>query len=79
MILTKENIEAGSTSGVSYTRRQLEALGVAWPPVHGWKAGLIGKTISDEKYAEFMRMSGVKGGTKRASQILRDRETPTLL
>jgi len=39
---TREEILAAKTSngGPGWTRKQLEAWGVSWPPVKGWKSRL---------------------------------------
>lgn len=55
VILTKELIEANKTPAGGYTRSQLEAIGVAWPPKKGWKKGSIGKEISEHAFREFSR------------------------
>lgn len=51
--ITQEWIEAFATSGRGWTRQQLEAIGVRWPPVHGWRARLEGKIITDAARLEF--------------------------
>jgi hypothetical protein len=43
-----------STNGSSgWTRKQLQALGVSWPPTAGWKSGLIGKRITAAQRRDF--------------------------
>lgn len=34
-------IEAGKSAKGGYTRKQLKAWGIAWPPAKGWKEHLI--------------------------------------
>ena len=45
-------IEHQSKAG-AWTADQLAAIGVAWPPAHGWKRTVIGKQISDDARARF--------------------------
>lgn len=41
MQITEEEIEAARTSKGGWTRKALEAWGVAWPPTKGWKTELL--------------------------------------
>lgn len=41
MRLTLEQIEAGKTAKGGFTRKQLVAWGVSWPPPKGWKKALL--------------------------------------
>lgn len=52
--LTHENLHAlsGSALASGFTRKQLELLGVSWPPPKGWLAYLIGREISQSVYEE---------------------------
>jgi hypothetical protein len=45
-------IEHQSKAG-AWTADQLAAIGVAWPPAHGWKHRVIGLEISDDARARF--------------------------
>lgn len=49
MILTRQNLHAMLNHG-SANRRQIEALGLTWPPRKGWLSALIGAEIAPEKY-----------------------------
>lgn len=53
-ILTERLITAGMTEAGAWTRRQLEILGVPWPPANGWKVNIIGKWMTQEAYEEFL-------------------------
>lgn len=64
MKLTRENLHPHNHCG--HTRKQLELLGVAWPPEKGWLSKLIGSTIPDERYAQFVALS--KAGKKKAKE-----------
>ena len=50
--LTPEELERGKTAKGGYTRKQLEAWGVPWPPPKGWKHVLLtGRPKVDPKWA----------------------------
>lgn len=53
MRLTREMLHP---NGCSHTRAQMEALGVQWPPEKGWLSRLVGTEISEDRYAEFVRL-----------------------
>lgn len=36
-VITLDIIEKGKTKNGAWTKRQLEILGVQWPPIKGWK------------------------------------------
>lgn len=52
-VITREWMDRFSSFNRGWTRRQLEALGVAWPPIHGWRRRLEGKKISEFQRQEF--------------------------
>ena len=45
-LITLDTIEALKSGANGFKRRDLELLGVPWPPVKGWKWKVIGKPIS---------------------------------
>ncbi len=47
-------IENGLSSKGGYNKKQLEILGVEWPPQKGWKSALIGTMISQKQYQDFL-------------------------
>lgn len=55
---TLEEIEAARTPGGGWTREQLAAWGVEWPPHPGWKAGLV---ALDEMKRAAARLPGIPG------------------
>jgi len=57
VILNHELIEAGATSGVGFCHKQLEALGVDFPLIKGWKRALIGKKITKIDYERFLALN----------------------
>jgi len=54
VLLTKQMIEEGLSSKGGYNKKQLEILGVEWPPQKGWKSALIGTIISQKQYQNFL-------------------------
>ena len=47
-LLTPAEIEAGRTAKGGFTRAQLAAWGVAWPPVKGWLSQLTKEPVPDK-------------------------------
>ncbi len=62
--LTEWMIDNAATNGCGYTRQQLAAVGVPWPPAKGWKRGLVGKSVPLSGYYTFCKVGG-----KKASEI----------
>lgn len=58
-IVTNALIESVKTQRGAWTRRQLELLGVAWPPKKGWRHRSIGKVLTDEALAEMQAISAM--------------------
>ena len=52
--LDKEKIERGVSSRSGVTKKQLEILGIEWPPQKGWKTSVIGQTVTKEDYQQFL-------------------------
>jgi len=44
--VTTEWLEANSNNG-GYSAKQLNALGISWPPIGGWKKAVVGNVITD--------------------------------
>lgn len=57
MKLTYELINAAKTPFGAWTRAQIEALGVAWPPTAGWQKGVVGREVSEEEYKLFCELA----------------------
>lgn len=60
MVITNDWIAEHATGKAGWTRQQLDCLGVAWPPVKGWRSRLIGTQIPDAKAREFERLGAVR-------------------
>lgn len=72
--ITEDWIRAHATyKGVGWNRRQLSALGVAWPAKAGWLKGMIGRAIAPASAAMFERLRASNaarqaGADKRAAK-----------
>ena len=60
MIVTKKWIMSHRTPKGAWTRPQIEALGIDWPPRHGWMDRAIGKTINNSERIQFEAKLGIK-------------------
>lgn len=58
VVVTKEFIESGETGAGGYKKAQLAILGVSWPPRQGWKNRAVGREITDEDAAAYLRLKG---------------------
>lgn len=55
MIITDEIIEKGKSINGGWNKKQLEVIGVT-SMTKGWKKRIIGKHISSERVAEYLRL-----------------------
>lgn len=55
IIITNEIIEKGKSTNGGWNKKQLEIIGVT-SMKKGWKKRLIGKYISQERVAEFLKL-----------------------
>jgi hypothetical protein len=55
MKITREWIRAHATQKGGYTRAQLEAIGVPWPPQTGWPDRVVGIEITEQQRRIFER------------------------
>ena len=53
MLITNDFIVENKTARGSWTRSQMQSLGVTWPPETGWKERVIGLEISDRNVEIF--------------------------
>jgi len=56
MKLTREMIQSGASIAGGWNRAQLTVLGVSWPPKKGWAKALAGTEISEDAYAQFLKL-----------------------
>ena len=64
MIVTKEYLNKNKTSKGGWNKKQLNALGIVWPPTKGWKKRAIGSVLTDEKAAVF------EGKKKKQQEVI---------
>ena len=55
MIITRAWIKRYKTDAGGWTRKQLNAIGVSFPPVKGWTFRVVGREITKERQAIFER------------------------
>lgn len=65
MILTDSALRAGMKAGSGLTKAQAAILKIKFPARRGWIQRLIGKSISDLDYREFVALKGVKKGKRK--------------
>jgi hypothetical protein len=51
--VTDEWLKAYGTDADSWNKKQLEALGITWPPRKGWKRAMIGTEITEQQKLRF--------------------------
>jgi len=54
VILTASMIHAHCTERGGWTKAQLSAIGIDWPPIRGWIDKVAGSLITDEQWQEFI-------------------------
>lgn len=64
VVLTHELIESGKSNVGGWTRKQIEALGVTWPPKAGWKAALVGTEMAKEDFDAFVALKNTSKAMK---------------
>lgn len=67
--VTKELMTQGMSAAGGWNRRQMDILGVKWPPKQGWKIRAVGKEITKEAADEFISLKGKKRRTKRGPLV----------
>lgn len=55
--ITNEWLVNYRTEGGGYNKKQLNALGIEWPPTVGWKTSLVGKDVPIAKAKEFENLA----------------------
>lgn len=59
MIVTAKWIHKHKTKNGAWTRAQLAAVGVAWPPPKGWIGRVIGNDITEAQRVAFVQESAI--------------------
>jgi len=73
--LTIDYIDSHKTKAGAWTRKQIEALGLKWPLVTGWKDRLVGEIITAEQanIFETENVRKVKGKPNKSHQLTIDK------
>lgn len=74
VIVTDELLKRARSEKGGYTRAQLAAVGVKWPPKKGWPKLVLGKQITDEQASAFLgkkrnRVEKVRGEIEPTREI----------
>ena len=74
MRITREWLHRHATKGRAWNRKQLQVLGVPWPPTKGWLSRAVGRELSESDRAAFeSTASGTRentaGGTQHGDSI----------
>ena len=64
MVITKEFIFSHTTPKGAWTRTQLAAIGVKWPPPRGWIDRAVGREITEAQRGVFVQESAFAQGGK---------------
>jgi hypothetical protein len=65
MIITKEYLNKHKTNKGAYTRKQLEILGIGWPPSKKWERLVLDKEITFDEATLFEKAKNIKVDSKR--------------
>jgi hypothetical protein len=69
MVITSTLIEAGKSLRGGWNGKQLQLLGVSWPPSPGWQDKVEGKPIHPEIAEQFINLSGQTVRTARQKKL----------
>lgn len=59
ILVTTELLARGMSHLGGWNRAQLSAIGIAWPPMRGWKKLVIGRVVSAEAAEQFLARASV--------------------
>ena len=69
MILTVNNIKAGTSYRGGWSKAQLSILGIKWPLKKGWLHRLAGKKITQDEYDRFLSLKDKHLGAELSKLI----------
>lgn len=64
VFVTSKMLNDARTSAGGYTRAQIEALGVKYPPKRGWLQSFVGKKIPSEQWQSFVSAANTRAAKK---------------
>jgi hypothetical protein len=56
--LTNERLDRSKTPQGGYKKKQLDLIGISWPPIKGWKEQVLDTKIPLASFIEFVELSG---------------------
>ncbi len=62
--ISEKLLTEGQSDKGGWNAAQLSLIGVAWPPVSGWKSLVIGKSITASDAAQFVALRTLAKGRK---------------
>ena len=65
LVITRDYINDNKTKRGAWTKVQIEALGIEWPPKHGWIDRLIGEVISPEQANRFEQGKEIRSSANK--------------
>ncbi len=61
MKVTRQLLMQHRTPKGAWTKAQLLALGLSWPPRHGWMEEVVGKELTERQYNQFIGRNPAQG------------------
>ena len=61
MKLTRELLMRHRTPKGAWTKTQMLAIGLTWPPKPGWREGVVGKRLTDQQFHQFTGINPAQG------------------
>lgn len=71
VVITLDYLDRNRTPKGGYNKKQVEALGLSWPLVSGWKNELVGKVLNAEQANAFEQASRGRPNNVRNEQKMR--------
>ena len=72
-IITDRWIINNKTPGGGYNRKQLNILGIEWPPKFNWKLTLVGKKINKKVAEEFENLANTGNKSPKKNIVQEDK------
>lgn len=78
MTITNRLLHLGESGRGGWNRKQIEILGLEWPPRKGWQQTVLGKPITQEDAKRFVELNGatIRPAKERRSVITTDLPIP---
>jgi len=74
--ITNEWLTEHRTKGGGYNAKQLNLLGIQWPPKTGWKQKLIGTNLDSEKAKQFEEIARLTKGDEASAPVPKPKPEP---